>query len=121
MKLATLIQPRADGTVIVHGDDGKDYVFERDADGELVCDVDHEGTASALLTGGNFYPADAGDYDAALSLTRQESQGGDLQPDGDGDGDDDEILNGGMPVEAESPLKPLPSAAANGKPTKKAK
>ncbi|WP_146187729.1 hypothetical protein [Limnohabitans sp. T6-5] len=118
MKLATLIQPRVDGTVIVHGDDGKDYVFERDADGELVCDVDHEGTASALLTGGNFYPADAGDYDAALSLTRQDSQGGDQQSEGDGDGDDDEIVNGGMPVEADSPLKPLPSAAANGKPKK---
>ena len=117
MKLATLIQPRADGTVIVHGLNGQDFTFERDADGELVCDVDHEKTAVHLLAGGNFYPADAQDHEAALGLLQSGQQGsddGEYGPDDDGD----EIPNGGMPVEAESPLRPLPSPVANGKPRK---
>jgi hypothetical protein len=117
MKLATLIQPRTDGTVIVHGDNGKDYTFERDADGELSCDVDHEETVANLLAGGNFYPADAMDHEAALGLLQSGQDDGEGES-GDLDEDADEVPNGGMPVEAESPLKPLPSPVANGKPRK---
>jgi hypothetical protein len=79
-----------------------------------------------LLATDNFYPVNPEDYDAALQLAAG-AQGGEGEGDGNedgegGEGDDDiEQPAGGLPVEANSPLKPLPDAKAGGKPRNKAK
>ena len=54
MKLATRILPRRDGTVRVRGASELVFVFQADAQGDLVCEVDDERLASALLATGNF-------------------------------------------------------------------
>ena len=54
MKLATRILPRRDGTVRVCGAGELVFVFQADAQGDLVCEVDDERLASALLATGNF-------------------------------------------------------------------
>lgn len=99
MNLHTSIPPRRDGTVTLTGLDGKPYVFVRNADGDLACDVAHAPTVAHLLDGGLFYPASDADYAQALRLTASasEDEGGDAGPDGEGDG---------MPVEANTPPKP---------------
>ncbi len=113
MKLQTSIQPRRDGTLNVQGLDGKTYGFAKDAEGVLTGDVADEATVAHLLAGGDFYPENPEDYDAAQALL----------PKGDGEGDDGEGEDGddtgdGLPVEANSPLKPLADAKAGGKPRK---
>ena len=115
MKLQTSIQARRDGTLTVQGLDKRAYVFAPDAEGVLTGDVEDEATVAHLLGTGNFYPENAEDYDAALKLAGTDGDG-----DGDGDeGDDDtEQPEGGMPVEANSPLKPLPDPKAGGRPAK---
>lgn len=108
MKLQTSIQARRDGTLTVQGLDGKSYGFTKDAEGVLTGDVADEATVAHLLAGGDFYPENPEDYDAAQALL----------PRGDGDegdeGDGDETGDG-LPVEANSPLKPLPAPKAGGK------
>lgn len=58
MRLVTSAERRSDGTVVLDGADGAQYVFERDADGELVCDVRDAATVAMALQTGRFYPAD---------------------------------------------------------------
>ena len=115
MKLVTTIHPRADGTVIVHGNDGNDYTFEVNEHGELACDVACDDTVTMLVNTGNFFPFDSDDYAAALRHLGGEGEGeGDNDNDNDNDGDGDEADGdgdgdggdaGGLPLEAETPPK----------------
>lgn len=114
MKLQTGIPARRDGTLKVQGLNGEVYVLRMDADGVLTGEVGDEATVAHLLGTGNFYPANPEDFDAAWRLA---GDGMDADGDGDGDGDIEQAV-GGLPVEANSPLKPLPNAKAGGKPKK---
>lgn len=117
MKLVTTIAPRGDGTVIVHGNDGNDYTFESNGEGELVCDVECNDTIENLISTGNFFPFDSADYDAALQHLGKDTQGTDDDaqdgaPDGVDDLDEeDEVTNGGMPLEAETPAASIPKTS----------
>lgn len=70
MKLTTTIQPREDGTVMVHGDNGQDYEFVKNADGNVECDVDDDSVIAKMVSSGHFYPSDPADYDTAAELTK---------------------------------------------------
>lgn len=111
MKLQTTIIPRADGTVVVRGDDGKKYVFQHGDDGILECDVTCKLTAARLLGTGDFFPLDEGDFSDALALTAsaQTQTTEDGQEPGASDLDDPVNLDA-LPVEANTP--PAPKAAA---------
>lgn len=106
MKLQTSIKPRASGTVTLAGLNGVSYIFEKDVDGALVCDVDHDATVAVALETGNFFPSDEGDYQQALTMT---SAGADVDAGADADpgddGSDDEFPAGTLPVEADTPPK----------------
>lgn len=117
MKLQTSIPPRRDGTVRLLGQDGKTYVFEANADGDLVCDVTDEATVAHVLDtrGDFFWPFDEADFDAAEKLVDQftakvPAADGDSDSDVDDDDDDDDVeeivdpeSNGGLPVESNTP------------------
>ena len=105
MKLNTQIAPRKDGTVKVQGLDGAAYVFRADESGDLSCDVANDVTVAHLLAGGNFYPADTADFDAAVKLAKSVSDEDDEDPNGD-DLDDDEGDESALPVEAGTPPAP---------------
>lgn len=135
MKLQTSIPARRDGTLTVQGLDGKAYKFTTDADGVLTGEVEDEATVAHLLGTGNFYPENPEDFDAALRLAAE----GDGNDSGEGEGeghdanqaaddaddeqddeaDDEAAVGAALPVEANSPLKPLPDAKAGGKPKSK--
>lgn len=135
MKLQTSIPARRDGTLTVQGLDGKAFKFTTDADGVLTGDVDDEATVAHLLGTGNFYPENPEDFDAALRLAGEGE--GDDSGEGEGEGhdanqaaddaddeqddeaDDEAAVGAALPVEANSPLKPLPDAKAGGKPKSK--
>lgn len=137
MKLQTSIPARRDGTLTVQGLDGKAYKFTTDADGVLTGEVEDEATVAHLLGTGNFYPENPEDFDAALRLAAEgdgddsgEGQGevegsdadqtdGDANDEQDDEADDETAVSTAMPVEANSPLKPLPDAKAGGKPKSK--
>lgn len=136
MKLQTSIPARRDGTLTVQGLDGKAYKFTTDADGVLTGDVDDEATVAHLLGTGNFYPENPEDFDAALRLAGEgegddsgEGEGevpddanqaaDDADDEQDDEADDEAAVAAAMPVEANSPLKPLPDAKAGGKPKSK--
>lgn len=108
MKLITTIAPRRDGVVRATGPDGTAWVFERDADGDLSCDVTDDAAVAALLMTENFHPANPDDFDAALRLA-EEARGPSEAP--DEDEDDDEVVDA-LPVEANTP--PVPVRAAKG-------
>ncbi len=113
MKLQTSIQARRDGTLTVQGLDGKPYTFTKDAEGVLTGDVTDEATVAHLLAGGDFYPENPEDYDAAMALVpKDEDEGDEVDEDDEGEGE------GGLPVEANSPLKPMADPKAGGKPRK---
>lgn len=113
MKLQTSIQPRRDGTLNVQGLDGKTYSFAKDADGVLTGEVSDEATVAHLLSSTDFYPANPEDFDAAQALLPQGDGEGD-----DGEGEEGDNTGNGLPVEANSPLKPLAAPKAGGKPRK---
>lgn len=106
MKLHTSIPPRRDGTVKVTGQESQNiYVFEADADGELSCEVTHEGDLAWMLGTDNFYPADPADAEKAVSLVNAaeaESEGEPGEP-GDEDENDDDAPMDALPVEANTP------------------
>lgn len=108
MKLQTSIQPRRDGTLNVQGLDGKTNGFAKDGEGVLTGEVTDEATLAHLLAGGDFYPANPEDFDAAQALLPK------LDGD-DGEGDDGDDTGDGLPVEANSPPKPLADAKAGGR------
>lgn len=98
MKLQTAIPARRDGTVIVQGLDGQRYVFTKDQDNELSCDVTDDATVVHLLAGKNFWPADERDAEAALKLLDATDDSND-----DADFDDDDAEGDGLPQEANTP------------------
>lgn len=98
MKLQTAIPARRDGTVIVQGLDGQRYVFTKDQDNELSCDVTDDATVAHLLAGKNFWPADERDAEAALKLLDAADDS-----DGDADFDDEDDEADGLPQEANTP------------------
>lgn len=110
MKLSTSIPPRRDGTVRVEGLDKRTYLFMTDDSGELVGEVSHEPTVAFLLQGGLFYPADPGDYDAALRLAGTGDDDGDV----DGDHDEEQDENA-PPIEAGTPPKQASARAVSGR------
>ncbi len=128
MKLQTSILPRRDGTVLITGEDGEKYVFKADADGAMVCDVPDDTTVSKLLAIGDFEPYNAEDFDKAIELAQKSIPvGGTDADDGLDDGDDgddgndgDEVVNGGLPVEAKTPPATVHKAGVKGVPAKKA-
>jgi hypothetical protein len=137
MKLQTSIPARRDGTLTVQGLDGKAYKFATDADGVLTGEVEDEATVAHLLGTGNFYPENPEDFDAALRLAAEGD--GDDTGEGEGEGEghdanqaaddaddeqddeaaDEAAVGAALPVEANSPLKPLPDVKAGGKPKSK--
>lgn len=81
MKLTTEIIPRRDGTVTatVPATDSVPsgrYTFKQDADGRLVCDVEHESHIGFLLDTGFFYPADEADIEAGIDAVNQQQDEG---------------------------------------------
>ena len=101
MKLHTSIPPRRDGAVKVTGQDSQNiYVFEADADGELSCDVTHEGDLAWMLGTDNFYPADPADAEKAVSLVNLAEAESEGEP---SDEDDDDAPIDALPVEANTP------------------
>lgn len=114
MKLQTSIPARRDGTLTVQGLDKKAYQFALDAEGVLTGDVQDEATVAHLLATGNFYPENPEDFDAALRLAGDGQDQGDEEEDGL-DGDDAEQSPDALPVESNSPLKPLADPKAGGK------
>ena len=69
MKIATVIRPRADGTVIF-AHKGEQFVFAREDDGVLVCDVEGDEAVRAMLATDRFYPLQADDEPAAQALVQ---------------------------------------------------
>ena len=68
MKIETSIRPRTNGTVRATIG-GTLYVFEADAEGRLVAEVEKEAHISALLARGDeFLPADEADFARADTL-----------------------------------------------------
>lgn len=102
MKLQTSIKPRRDGTVKVTGQDRQTYVFVADSDGELSCDVTDTATVARLLAGGEFWPANTEDHDAAMALTVAGDDEDDEPADGDDLADDVGDINA-LPLEANTP------------------
>jgi hypothetical protein len=74
MKLETSIRPRKDGTVIANLPDKAKYEFKPGTDGALECEVDNDAHASWLIGTGNFYPAEAADFDEAAELLSAEAK-----------------------------------------------
>lgn len=101
MKLETTIKPRRDGVVKVELDKSS-YVFTADGDGRLVADVANESHVGHLLATGNFIPADESDFDAGLAAANKVVNGGDAD-EADDDGGDDEMPEGGLPIESNTP------------------
>lgn len=102
MKLQTSIKPRRDGTVKVTGQDRQTYVFVADeSSGDLSCDVGDTATVASLLAGGEFWPANMEDHDAALALAVAGDED-DEPADGDDLADDVGDINA-MPLEANTP------------------
>lgn len=75
MKLQTSIKPRRDGKVTVTGLDGKAYLFEVDAQGDITGDVEHEETVAHLLAGGRFAPVNEEDFSDALKAMNAQQEG----------------------------------------------
>lgn len=102
-----------EGQHLVAGLDDQTYVFTPGDDGEMVGTIEHEPTVAFLLQGGLFYPADPGDYEAALRLAGTD----DDEP--DDDKDDDEASESALPVEANTPPVAAP-ARRRGRPPRAA-
>lgn len=115
MKLLTNIIPRKDGTIILEAG-GRKYVFKPDDSGALVCDIDDSALVGRLLAMDDMYePADDADFDDAERLVgaaraasaeaaaaAQKPVKG-IQVQEDGSGDFNEIMDGGLPQEANTP------------------
>lgn len=70
MKIASIIKPRADGSVVfVHK--GREYRFIREASGILACDVDEKDAVRAMLATDRFYPLQAADEPLAQKIVQE--------------------------------------------------
>lgn len=115
MKLQTTIVPRTDGTVRVRGADNAEFVFRRNAEGDLECDVRDLALVKRLLMTEDFYPVDDADFRAAATLTLKDPSipgGDDLDDDDPDDGledDQDETADlNALPIEGAAAGGPLP-------------
>jgi hypothetical protein len=104
MKLTTDMKPRKDGTVTatVPATDAvpsSRYVFKQDADGRLLCDVEHEAHIGWLLDSGFFYPADESDIEAGIDAVNQQHD------DGEGSGEDESDIEAGAEEQPKSKKK----------------
>lgn len=106
MKIEAAIQPRRDGTVKATLD-AVEYVFSKDDQERLVCDVENKKHIADLLNTGNFIPADEGDFELAAALS--------APPVGDEDDDDDD-MPGGTDVDSES-IPAVPPVEENTPPS----
>lgn len=98
MKIETSILARRDGVVKVNDPPGgAAIVFAADDTGRLVAEVENQKDVAWLLSLGDFFPADEGDYAAAESVIREEAGIDDL-PDDDGD-------ENAAPIEVATPPK----------------
>lgn len=70
MKIATVIKPRADGTVVFERG-GKKFVFRRELDGQLSCDVDEKDDVRAMLASDRFYPLQQEDEPLAQQIVQE--------------------------------------------------
>lgn len=131
MKLITTIAPRRSGIVTALLLSGLTVDFKPDESGDLSAEVESDADVAHLLAlpGGNFEPANASDFDRAEALvgglmTAADAEGDDDGEDDDGEGDEpgpeDEIVNGGLPVEANTPPTPARAAKAAAKAAKAA-
>lgn len=112
MKLLTTIAARRDGTVSVVLPVTRGQArFQPDESGALVADVADPADVAALLRLGTFEPYDERDFEVAEALLGEATRvdGGVTNDEGrdddDDDGNEDEIVNGGLPVEANTPPK----------------
>lgn len=122
MKLITTIAPRLTGEVIVHLQSGEVIEFRADESGELSAEVAAESDVAHLLAlpGGNFEPANVEDFERAEALVdtllpKGDAEGEDGDDTGDEPGPDDEVVNGGLPVEANTPPTPARAGKAKAK------
>ncbi|MBP7501160.1 MAG: hypothetical protein KA784_00070 [Aquabacterium sp.] len=128
MKLITTIAPRRSGVVAVLLLSGLAVNFKPDESGDLSAEIESDTDVAHLLAlpGGNFEPANAEDFDRAEALVGSLMPNGEADADGDDDGEgdepgpDDEIVNGGLPVEANTPPTPARAAKAAAKAAKAA-
>lgn len=97
MKLATDVKPNSNGDVIAEFGE-KSYVFNK-ASG-MTCDVDDDAHVTHLVNTGNFYPENPEDFVAASTLITSNED----VTDGVDDDEEDEVINGGAPLEALTPV-----------------
>jgi hypothetical protein len=97
MKLICLIKPNDEGFVLAHFG-RKEYYFQPDADGDLVCDVDDDDHISQLIESGNFCPYDEADFHTALN--------GVIGGEDNDDDAEDQSNPDTAPLEALTPSKP---------------
>ena len=69
MKIETVIPLRKDGTVKVTAPGGASYLFALDDQGRVVHDVEDQADIAWMLSLGDFFPAEEGDFDAAIAMT----------------------------------------------------
>lgn len=110
MKIETTIRPRTNGTVRATIG-GTLYVFEADAEGRLVAEVEKDAHISALLARGDeFLPADEADFVLADTLVNSSAADG---GDPDGGQDDENYDPNAAPIEE-------PASAVSAKTTDRA-
>lgn len=122
MKLHTDIQPRADGTITVHGE-GKDFIFNPNDDGVLEADVDQPELVEQLIQGENFWPADVSDADASLAILGlsnndrhpAETRNQPIDDMSENESSVDAEISA-MPIEANTPPKPPKTGRGKGRP-----
>lgn len=103
MKLLCVLQPNEGGYVQAsfgtNERDTKNYLFEKDENGDLVQDVEDQDHIATLLSSGNFIPYEAHDYDAAAEIL----DSGNADETDKADEVETELVGDGAPVEALTP------------------
>lgn len=74
MLLETNLPTNTNGKVPGSAPDGTIYWFERNADGELVCDVPNDDHVSFFLGTGQFYPSDHADFAEAADALKTDQE-----------------------------------------------
>ena len=119
MKIGTSIKPRRDGVVNLVGKSGLPYAFVNDGTGMLCAEISDEDDLRAVLTNGDFFPADDADLPEAEAIVRTLAGDEDETPTDDPAKpaaadtvldlpDDDPVDLAAMPVEANTPPAAMP-------------
>lgn len=88
MLLETNLPTNTNGKVPGSAPDGTIYWFEKNADGELVCDVPNDNHVSFFLGTGQFYPSDKEDFAEAASALKAERE---AEPEVDPEPENDQV------------------------------